>query len=269
MCWQDGAAKMPSSKIIKAATADLSICDFSFRPVSQGTATSAAEQADGGSTTFVPLEIFDPSEMGGRIGIITAKPAAETTPEIPGTFVSDQDMERELHESYQRGLQDGKNLAERGLVNVFKSMRTASEELQQLREKVLRDSEDDLLDLVIAVARRVIHHEISQNRQLVVQVIRAALRNLNDKDQLIVRVHPDDQALLTSSQDQTLRQELAALNCTLKADATLLPGNCLVETTLGTVDASFEGQLEELYRQMLEERTIADEKEPPACLDTE
>lgn len=269
MCWRDGAAKMPSSKIIKAATTSQSICDFSFRPVSHGMTASGAAQPDEGSPAFVPLEIFDPSELGGRIAITTLKPATETEPEVPGKFVSDQDLERELQESYQRGLQDGKNLAERGLVNVFKSMRTASEELQQLREKVLRDSEDDLLDLVIAVARRVIHHEISQNRQLVIQVIRAALRNLNDKDQLIVRVHPDDQALLTSSQDQTLRQELAALNCTLKADATLLPGNCLVETTLGTVDASFEGQLEELYRQMLEERTIADVKEPPACLDTE
>lgn len=260
---------MPSSKIIKAAVSDLPICDFSFRPVSHNVAASATEQADEGSAAFVPLEIFDPSEMGGRIGLQSHKPVTEATPEIPGKFVSDQDLERELQESYQRGLQDGKNLAERGLLNVFKSMRTASEELQQLREKVLRDSEDDLLTLVIAVARRVIHHEISQHRQLVMQVIKAALRNLSDKDQLIVRVHPDDQALLTSSQDQALRQELVALNCTLKADGTLLPGSCQVETMLGTVDASFDGQLEEIYRQMQEERTSMAEAEPAACMDTE
>lgn len=245
------------------------ICDFSFRPVNQAAPTSAGEPADEGSGVFVPLEIFDPSELGGRISIKTSKPAVEAEPEVPGKFVSDQDLERELQESYQRGLQDGKNLAERGLVNVFKSMRTASEELQQLREKVLRDSEDDLLALVIAIARRVIHHEVSHNRQLVLQVIKAALRNLNDKDQLLVRVHPDDHALLSSSQDQVLRQELAALNCTLKADATLLPGSCQVETTLGTVDASFEGQLEEIYRQMLEERASMAEAEPPACPDAE
>jgi len=260
---------MPSSKIIKAATTSLPICDFSFRPVSQSTAASAADQADEGSSAFVPLEIFDPSEMGGRIGSHTHKPAVEAMPDIAGKFISDEELERELQESYQRGLQDGKNLAERGLLNVFKSMRTASEELQQLREKVLRDSEDDLLALVIAVARRVVHHEISQNRLLVTKVIKAALRNLSDRDQLIVRVHPDDQALLTTSQDQGLRQELAALNCTLKPDASLLPGSCQVETMLGTVDASFEGQLEEIYRQMLEERTSMVEKESAACVDTE
>jgi len=260
---------MPSSKVIKAAATALPISSFSFRPVGHGVAADAGGSTGEGAAGFVPLEIFDPSELGGRISIASPKPAAEPPPEIPGRFVSDQELEKELQESYQRGLQDGKNLAERGLLNVFKSMRTASEELQQLREKVLRDSEDDLLALTIAVARRVIHHEISQNRQLVTQVIRAALRNLNDKDQLIVRVHPDDQALLTSSQDQTLRQELAALNCMLKADATLLPGSCLVETALGTVDASFEGQLEELYRQLLEERASLAVTEPATCLDTE
>jgi len=259
---------MPSSKVIKADVTALPISSFSFRPVGHGAAADAGGSTGEGAVGFVPLEIFDPSELGG-ISIASPKPAAEPPPEIPGRFVSDQELEKELQESYQRGLQDGKNLAERGLLNVFKSMRTASEELQQLREKVLRDSEDDLLALTVAVARRVIHHEISQNRQLVTQVIKAALRNLNDKDQLIVRVHPDDHALLISSQDQALWQELTALSCTLKADATLQPGSCQVETMLGTVDASFEGQLEEVYRQLLEERASMAVAEQAVCLDTE
>lgn len=257
---------MPSSKIIKGDVSGLPICDFSFRPVSHGAADSSGGQADESGAAFVPLEIFDPSEVGGRVGMVSSKPASEPAPEIPGRFVSDQEWEKELQESYQRGLLDGKNLAERGLVNVFKSMRTASEELQQLRDKVLRDSEDDLLALVIAVARRVIHQEVAQNRQIVAQVIKAALHSLSDSDELVIRVHPDDQALLTSSQDQGLRQELSAFSFVLKPDPTLQPGCCQVETSLGTVDASFEAQLEELYRRMQEERTSGTEPEQVACL---
>lgn len=249
------------SKIIKATTADLSISDFSFRPVSRGDAAAAVAPSDESGTAFVPLEIFDPTELGAKIGLAPPKSAVEPLPEIPGKFVSDQELEKELQDSYQRGLQDGKNLAERGLLNVFKSMRTASEELQQLREKVLRDSEDDLLALVIAVARRVVHQEVAQNRQVVLQVIKAALQDLSDSDELVIRVHPDDQALLTTSQDQALQRELAAFRFSLKGDATLQPGCCLVETALGTVDASFEAQLEELYRRMLEERTSGSEVE--------
>lgn len=253
---------MLSSKIIKAAKADLPINAFSFRQVTQLPSATGSQTAPDDAASFVPLEIFDPSEVGSKVGLAPPKQATEPPPEIPGRFVSDQELEKELQDSYQRGLQDGKSLAERGLVHVFKAMRTASEELQQLREKVLRDSEDDLLALVIAVARQVIHQEVMQDRKIVLQVIKAALQNLSDNDELVIRVHPDDQALLTTSLDQALQRELAAFRYTLKADATIQPGCCQVETTLGTVDASFEAQLEELYRRMQEERTSGGEQEP-------
>ena len=255
------AAKMPSSKIIKAAAVELPpINAFTFRAVSPGeTLLPGGATTDEGDAIFVPLALFDGTELGARPGLTPPQPAPEPPPEAPGSFVSDEQRERELQESYQRGLQDGKNLAERGLLNVFKSMRTAGEDLQELRERVLRDSEDDLLTLVFAVARRVIHQEVVQNRQLVLAVIRAALRNLSSEDEVVIRVHPDDHALLTSSQDQALQRELAAFRFTLKADVTLSPGCCQVETALGTVDASFEAQLEEIYRRMLEERTSGGE----------
>ena len=257
---------MPSSKIIKAAATELPpISAFSFHAVSQNAALTPAADVDDDDAAFVPLALFDGSELGARTGLAPPQTAPEPPPEeVPGGFVSDEQRERELQESYQRGLQDGKNLAERGLLNVFKSMRTASEELQQLRERVLRDSEDGLLALVLAVARRVIHQEVVQNRQVVLSVIRAALYNVSSEDEIVIRVHPDDHALLTASQDQALQRELSSFRFTLKSDVTLPPGCCQVETTLGTVDASFEAQLEEVYRRMLEERTSGDGPEPPA-----
>lgn len=245
---------MPSSKIIKAATQDLPISPFSFRQVTQSPLAVASQPTADDGARFVPLEIFDPTEIGSKVGLAPPQPAVETPPEVPGRFVSDQELEKELQESYQRGLQDGKNLAERGLVHVFKAMRTASEELQQQREKVLRDSEEDLLALAIAVARQVIHQEVMQDRGIVLRVIKAALETLSDNDELVIRVHPDDYALLTTSQNQALQQELASFRYTLKADTTIPPGCCQVDTTRGTVDASFEAQLEELYRRMREER---------------
>lgn len=263
MCWRVGAAKMPSSKVIKGDKLEVPISGFDFQSVQQKAQPFiASAQSQEVNTEFVPLELFDTSELGDRITLPAASSAAEPPPEIPGRFVSDEDLEQQLQESFQRGLQDGKNLAERGLLNVFKSLRTAAEELQQLREKVLRDSEDDLLVLTIAVARRVIRQEVAQNRQVVLQVIKAALRGLSDHDELVVRVHPDDLALLTTSQDQTLRQELAAFRFTLKGDSTLQPGCCQVETSLGTVDASFEAQLEEIYRHLVEERAGSLEADP-------
>ena len=259
----DGAAKMSSSKVIKAGDEELQIGGFSFQNILKG-GMPAAARVTTKSEDFTPLALFDPSELGEK-GSLIPKPQPEEPiqepPPPPGSYITDDDLQRYQEESYQRGLQDGKNLAERGLLNVFKGLRTAAEDLQLLREKVLRDSEDDLLALTLAVARKVIAREVAQDRQTVLRLIKTALMDLNEQDELVIRLHPDDHALLTSSKSDTLKNELSTIRFVLKPDPTVEIGSCLVETGRGTVDASFEAQLEEVYRRLLEERTAGEATE--------
>lgn len=255
MCLPDGEAKMPLSKIIKSAAAEASINTFNFRTIIKGEQVAGEQQhlADAG---FVPLEIFDPSELSEPTAYAAQpQPEPEEVPEIPGRFIADEELMQIQQESYQQGLQDGKSLAERGLANVFRGMRTAADDLQQLREKVLHESEDNLLALALMIARRVILREVSQDHAIVVQVVKEAVRDLNSADELTIRLHPDDHALLTTSLDQALRSELAGISFGLKPDTAVMAGFCQVDTALGTVDADLDAQLEEVYRKLLEART--------------
>lgn len=256
----DGAAKMSSSKVIKAGDEELQIGDFSFQSILKG-GLPTAERVTIKSEEFTPLALFDPSELGERSSLMPKAQPEEPSlepPPPPGTYITDEDLQRYQEESYQRGLQDGKNLAERGLLNVFKGLRTAAEDLQLLREKVLRDSEDDLLSLTLAVARKVIAREVAQDRQTVLRLIKSAIIDLNEQDELVIRLHPDDHALLTSSKNEDLKTELSTIRFVMKSDPALEVGCCLIETARGTVDASFEAQLEEIYRRLLEERTVGE-----------
>ena len=254
----DGAAKMSSSKVIKAGDDELQIGGFSFQNILRGglqQKSKSNEKTEG----FTPLALFDTSELGAKASFIPSASSEETAPVEPalppGTFISDEDLQRYQEESYQRGLQDGKNLAERGLLNVFKGLRTAAEDLQLLREKVLRDSEDDLLNLTFAIAGKILTREVAQDRQIVLRLIKTALSGLNEQDELIIRLHPDDYALLTNNTSMTLQKELSTVRFQLKADPNVEIGSCQIETSRGTVDAGFEAQLDEVYRRLLEERT--------------
>lgn len=250
----DEAATMSSSRIIKSDADSHEISDFSFGDIARGIKpVQAPKPVSGGG--FVPLGIFDLSEVGAKCGIAPRAEVSDLPEEPPGCFVSDEELQRTQDEAYQRGLQDGKSLAERGLLHVFKSLRTAAEDLQMLREKVLRDSEDHLLAMTMLIAKQVILREVQQDRQTVVRLIHAAVSNLNAQDDLVIRVNPDDHALLLSGSDAQLRKEMAAVKFELKPDPTVTIGGCLVETRLGTVDAGLEAQLEEIYRSLLEEQT--------------
>lgn len=245
--------KMPSSRIIKSRTVTEEISSFNFNAISSAGVSAKAETKESPGA-FTPLGIFDTSEVGAKCGIAPKSEGQEIPEEPPGRFVSDEEMQRTQDETYQRGLEDGKNLAEKGLLHVFKVMRAAAEDLQMLREKVLRESEDHLLALVMAVSKKVILREVQQDRQVVVRVIQEAIADLTKKDDLVIRVHPDDHALLVSSNNEALNREIATSKFELKPDSAIVIGGCLVETGLGTVDAGLEAQLEEIYRALLEEQ---------------
>lgn len=260
---------MPSSKVIKAGSDELQIGGFDFDSVLREGAPITGRAQDT-SSDFRPMPLFDPSELKGKIqftlpSAATASVTVEETspPPPPANTISEEDLQRYQEESYQRGLQDGKSLAERGLLNVFKSLRTAAEEMLQAREKLLRDSEDDLLQLSMAVARKVINREVAQDRQIILSLVVLALENLSEKDELVIRVHPDDYALLTSGLKDLVSRELATVSFSFKADPGVEIGSCQIETQRGTVDAGFEAQLDEVYRRLLDERIdLASASEP-------
>lgn len=243
---------MSSSRIIKSEQLqpDNGISEFSFKPIGQGASAPAGEAHGSG---FVPLGFFDPSQLPGYEDV-----AAENAEELPaGSFISDEDLDQQLRESFNSGLQEGKNLAERGLVNVFRALRSSTEGIHALREKVLRESEDELVKLIIAVARKVIQREVSQDRGILARVIQAAMTGLHERDEVTIRLSPDDHAMITSGYADYFKNELASDRMHFKPDPQVAPGDCLVDCEMGTINASIDAQLEEVYRRLLEERTAA------------
>lgn len=219
---------------------------FPFQSISTGMPVSAHEPA---SLHFAPLAIFDTSETGGT------RPT-EPEPEQEGIFITEEDLDKRLRESFTNGLTEGKNLAERGLFNVFKALRTSSEQVTALREKVLRDSEDELLTLVMKISRKVILREISLNRNILAGIVHTAVSGLPDNDEITVRLNPDDMALINSGHSDMLHTDHAGSKMTLKADPSIMIGSCKVDMSMGVIDATVDSQLDEIFRYMKEERTV-------------
>lgn len=255
---------MSLSKIIKAGDAEHQIETHSFESELKGDAglwQAAGQKPD----AFVPLHFFDQSELP-HIGkfIVDAQynqdpepepDTEEEPPPPPGSFITDDDLNQQLSESFQKGLQEGRSKVESELFNVFSFMRTAAEGLLELREKALRDSESDLLKLSVVIAEKVIAGAVEQDQGIVLRLIKTAIKGLNDQEELLIRLHPEDHQLLARTSQLELQQALSGIKFQLKSDAAVEKGSCLLETERGTVDASFTAQLDEIYRRFQEDRT--------------
>ncbi|MSN25417.1 MAG: hypothetical protein GJV46_06040 [Geobacter sp.] len=243
---------MSSSRVIKALQHDgAGITGFSFRPIESAAASKSHEPASGG---FVPMELFSGANLADKVG--SKKEESEDTGP-PMLQMTEDDFNQKINDSFNAGLLEGKNLTERGLVNVFRTLRGASETIHNLREKVLRESEDELINLVMLVARKVIIREVSQDRCILADVVKNALAGLSAREEVTIRLNPDDYALLTTGREECLKKELSSDRLQLKADSTVVSGFCLVDAAMGTVDANLSSQLETIYRNLLEDRAAA------------
>jgi len=88
-------------------------------------------------------------------------------------------------------------------------------------------------------------------------VVQAAIGAISERDEITIRLNPDDYVLVTTGHGDVLRKELITSRMQLKSDPTVLQGFCMVDSELGTIDAGLDSQLEEIFRSLKEERTLS------------
>lgn len=245
---------MSSSRIIKSARQeDGELVRFSFRAFGH-VSTVPVEQPP--SAGFVPMGLFQGQTEAGD----AVEAPEESGP--PPLEISEDELNNRISEAFNAGLAEGKDLAERGLVNVFKALRAASETIRNLREKVLREAEDELVNLVMLVARKVIIREVSQDRTILAGVVSNAVAGLSTREEITLRINPEDFLLITSGRNENLQNELTSERLQLKPDPTVSAGFCQVDTAMGTIDADMDAQLDEIYRHLLQQRSSGSLESP-------
>jgi flagellar assembly protein FliH len=172
-------------------------------------------------------------------------PRPARAPAVDAGNSDDSDAARK--ESYQRGFSEGRNIGhEQALAEIQPVMDRLSRSLADLatvRSRVRKTAESDLLKLAIAVARRVIHRELTLDPSSIEGLIRVALEKLESRELCRVRVHPDQEPVI-----RTLLARFSAAPVELIPDPTLQCGDVLFETAHGTLDGSIEAQLQEIER---------------------
>ena len=150
-------------------------------------------------------------------------------------------------ESYQRGFSEGRTVghdqAAAELQPVMDRLSRSLADLASVRSRVRKTAESDLLKLAIAVARRVLHRELTLDPGSIEGLIRVALEKLESRELCRVRVHPDQEPVI-----RTLLARFSAAPVELIPDPTLQCGDVLFETAHGTLDGSIEAQLQEIER---------------------
>jgi flagellar assembly protein FliH len=114
------------------------------------------------------------------------------------------------------------------------------------RRSLWEQTEQEVLAFVLEMAKRVVKIEIQQNKKVLAEIIRHSLRRISDKENIRIRVNPDDVEGVRADRKDLLLVLDGARALDIIDDRRIGPGGCVIETAAGTIDARIETQFEQI-----------------------
>lgn len=122
--------------------------------------------------------------------------------------------------------------------------------LETLKEKFYKETEGEIIKLVMATAEKVIGKIVEERPDVIRNIVRQALeRSIGDR--ITVRVNPEDYQTIKSG-DYEFKDVLdRTKRLHFKEDESVAKGGCIVETEVGTIDAQIETQMEAIRKALM------------------
>lgn len=147
----------------------------------------------------------------------------------------------------QEGYAAGTEQAERDMAERVAAIAALAEAAVRARAELLQRVEPEVIDLAFEIARKVIGEHLALDREAIAEVARRAISVAGQSDTYYVHLHPDDAQRV----EQFLHRDTQGTPLQVIPDDRLCPGDCLVRTQHGQVDASIEAQLREIRAHMV------------------
>src|SRR5579863_7318484 len=158
------------------------------------------------------------------------------------------DAEQKAQAAYAQGHRDGvaaaQKEAEAQVRSVIERLARSLEEITGMRQRLRHEAEEDVIALAIAIARRVLHREITMDPGALLGLAKAALEKVDARELHRVRVHAGNAAML----QEFLEKIGVPRRVEVVSDPALERGAVVLETGRGMLDASVGTQLVEIER---------------------
>lgn len=138
-----------------------------------------------------------------------------------------------------------KELAE--LKQARAALQQAVAQLEDLQGEIFRQAEEQLVDLAVAIAGKVLAQEIEADRYKIDPVVREALSNVPTGREIIVHLNPEDLSrceMAGEAQQDDGSSKAGRLR--FVADPAIPKAQCVPETSQGFVESAPEQQLTEI-----------------------
>jgi len=155
-------------------------------------------------------------------------------------------------DGFKRGQEDGFKEGNLEAQRLTDRLHTIIERMMDKRQEILSETEQQIVDLVLLMTRKIVKVISENQRNVVVSNVVQALRKVKGRGDVIIRVNLSDVAMTTQHIKDFLSAAENVKNITVVEDSTVDRGGCVIETDFGAIDARISSQLNEIEQRILE-----------------
>lgn len=186
----------------------------------------------------------DPRIFGLNNLIATPIQSSAATPNI-----TELELKKREAAAFEQGMAAGRAAvqgdAALAVAEARKFVADTLKNFEQERKTYYRRIEKDIVDLALAVARKVLHREAQVDRVVLAGVVRVALEKIAGATQVALHVHP---TAVRAWNDYMAEQTVFATVPAVIEDGSLRPDQLVLKTDHGSTELGIDAQLKEIER---------------------
>ena len=166
-------------------------------------------------------------------------------------------IEELKEKAYQEGYEAGYNSGRSEVERLIKRLHTIIEGAIDKRDKIISDAEEQIIRIILLIARKVVKAISEEEKKVVIENIKAALEKIKGKTEVIIRVNTEDLEMATEHKDELMQMFEQLKHVVILEDTRVDRGGCIIETDFGSVDARIATQLNEIEEKIRELANIS------------
>ena len=160
-------------------------------------------------------------------------------------------IEREAYENgFTAGEKAGFEFGKQKADVLFSGLAGVMGELESFKHSLYGPCVNEMKELVLTIARKVIHRELEIKEDSVLSCVEMALQSVVAGGNITIRVNPRDLDLMRRHRPEIVRSGEGIKSVTIEADESISKGGCVIETRHGEIDATVESVIAEIEARL-------------------
>jgi flagellar assembly protein FliH len=152
---------------------------------------------------------------------------------------------------YEAGKKEAYDEAKKEFDQKAESVLSIIEAIESSWDKVLEKYEDEIVELSLNIARRVLYSNLTLDPDFVKLSIKEALKEIPDPVDVTIGVNPEDYNIIEMIKEDFFQRFENLKNITIISDPAIGRGGCTIDSESGGITQSVENRLNILEEQLL------------------